>query len=477
MGSGVSSTSEIKRNIRNRETLRISMSKLVEKFIINVYATCPRLEAMHLILECKRGYAAFKTFLIHEKASELVCLHQDIISLLGKPEQTLNELHDGYTKLMKRYVEEGSEQQVVMRAIIREGSLELISINLDDPKSAQILIKSLEQLEDEIIKIMARDQFFRFIQSRHYKKWRAIESSHAMAVTVEDAIGIDIREKTPEEIKSLEDEKKRSLTEQVKPDFHRGSVRNSIRQRNSFRQSYRNGGGLGSPTIRGGNGESNSFSIRQRPGAMDESVSSRNFAVSAFENIDFEAVTTILTAKSWLSCLLPAVEALPLCFSLSMARKGNKSFPYIFVNHYFEKVTGFKSADVLGKNASILLCPLSERDQIQVLNSGMKDGVKTSAIITTRTKDDDQFKNLLVTRPIYSESKVLKYVVILYMDVSRELDDYSSKTSLLCDLADMIPDTILSDDFDDDDDVEKEKFDVFTSCYPTQPSSSDKSFS
>ena len=154
-----------------------------------------------------------------------------------------------------------------------------------------------------------------------------------------------------------------------------------------------------------------------------------------------------------------------------MARKSNKSFPFIFVNHYFEKINGFTTADVLGKNASILLTINSERDQIQILNDGMKSGQKTSAVITTRTKNDEHFKNLLVTRPIFTEAKVLKYVAILYMDVSREMDDYSSKTSLLSDLADMIPDTILLDADEEDDESDsgssKNKItDVFTGCIP-----------
>eukprot|EP00974_Lingulodinium_polyedra_P115875 11157062-Lingulodinium_polyedra.AAC.1 len=34
---------------------------------------------------------------------------------------------------------------------------------------------------------MARDLFNKFIESKHYKNWRACESSHAAATTYEDA--------------------------------------------------------------------------------------------------------------------------------------------------------------------------------------------------------------------------------------------------------------------------------------------------
>jgi hypothetical protein len=91
--------------------------------------------------------------------------------------------------------------------------LELLSRNFNGLQSAENLINALELLKDETIKIMARDQFFRFIQSRHYKKWRAVESSHAMAHTVEDAIGVDIREKSADEMKKIEEAKKKSTTD------------------------------------------------------------------------------------------------------------------------------------------------------------------------------------------------------------------------------------------------------------------------
>lgn len=471
---GAPSKKAVKKANRDRESLRTGMAKSVEKFVINVYATCPRLEAMQLILESKRGYLAFQNFLNSEKASEIIQLHYEIATLVERKELQLQELHEAYINIIAKYIFQDSAEQVVLKSVLRDEAILIANMKTDDAELSKRLNAVMPLLVEEIVKMMARDQFFRFIQSRHYKKWRSVESSHAMAHTIEDAIGVDLREKSDEEMKKLNTTVAASETVRNKSGSDkqlRGQLQEikTVRKK-SIRQpaaavSQRIGGR--SIRKRGSTHEVESFSIRPRNRSPEVSISSRNFAVSAFENVDTQVIESILSAKSWLSCLLPAVEALPICFTLSVARKNNKSFPFVFVNQYFEKVTGFQSAEILGKNASFLLCPLSEKTEVQALNDAMKGAKRITKCITTRTSDGRMYKNMFSTRPVFTELKVLKYVIILYMDVSKETDDYVSKTALMNDLTEMIPDTILSDGIEEEDYLDEEDGDAFNiSCIP-----------
>ena len=66
MGSGSSVNS--KNHRREEVNERKRMIKSVERFIINVYATCPRIDSMSLLLTSDTGKSAFLEFVTSERA-------------------------------------------------------------------------------------------------------------------------------------------------------------------------------------------------------------------------------------------------------------------------------------------------------------------------------------------------------------------------------------------------------------------------
>ena len=189
MGGIISSSivkSPPKKDKRKREAARIAMMRQVERFIVNVYATSPRIEAILLLLNFKRGRKAFRTFLNTEKAVEYINLQTDIHDMLETHHNNNNNYlqYKMFEKIVFTYIADGSESQIMINERIQTNALSILGHDQDDVDIILHIHELLITLEEEIVKLMARDHFYRFLQSKFYKQWRALESSHAVAHTV-----------------------------------------------------------------------------------------------------------------------------------------------------------------------------------------------------------------------------------------------------------------------------------------------------
>ena len=122
----------------------------------------------------------------------------------------------------------------------------------------------------------------------------------------------------------------------------------------------------------------------------------------------------------------------------------------MYVNKYFEKVTGFTRREVLGKSCHFLQYHETEKSEIQKMNEALKSGHEIKVVLKNRSASGRIFKNLVALKPIYDDRKVYRYVLSICLDVTKEVDECVSKMLLAQDLMDMIPSIIITDEEDED---------------------------
>eukprot|EP01038_Epipyxis_sp_PR26KG_P004473 gene4473-6324_t len=479
MGSGASVTTGLSK--REIESNRHQMIKGIERFVINVYATCPRVEAMWLILSNYLGQKAFQQFVMSETSEEHFELFKGVTELLStshasasfldylesiiksyflvNSEYTVNvsyklkleiltiqeqvnilynkikgegtEIHDichpATNHSGSKSFSRSSSQNLTDNEDIRESegtsASNRLNKNIIDPiclpNPSEVEVKRTEnvisdyeknridieiknivrnlyvKLQDELVYVMARDQFSRFVLSKYYKQWRATETSHAMATTIVDA---------KREIKTQND--KNNNNKQI---CDESAV---------------------------------TFAMNAQAKKI---LKPANLTTSALSNVNKAELEDMLGSESWLPALIVAVEALPISFTLSSASK--KGYPIIYGNKYFEKLMGVNRTEIIGESfLNLFQCHVSDPTKIEII----KDAAKTmkEAILTIRSCNysGNIFNNLIAMKPISNDRKKFLYIISINFDVSREVDECQGKLRLATDLMKYIPNTILTDD-------------------------------
>lgn len=377
---------------REREYARHALLQDVERFVLNSYASMNRVDSMSVILATERARKAFKQFVIFERADEVMNLYLGVGKIALMVDPTVEAMASDIDNIFTLFIENETAMQVFVSKGLYDELLGFIASDKTDKDYMEKAREILESIESETVFIMARDQFNRFILSKYYKQWRATESSHAIAQTVMDA------EKDLAEKKKLTDDKTERST--------------SLRKKKK---------------------------MVKRPSEI---------SVRAFSSGDKFEIAKLLGSESWLAALLAAVEALPLAFSLSTARRDRRGFPLMYVNKHFEKLTGYQRSDVLGRNCKFLQCPESEKAQLTILSDALRCEKPAKVVLSNMTRDKRPFKNLIVIKPVFDERRVYSYVMAIQMDVTRDIDNYASKMQLAQELMDMLPSKLI---FGDDD--------------------------
>lgn len=369
------------------------MMDMVENFILNVYASSPRIDAMWLILSSKLGQKAFSAYIKTETPTDYLDLFLDISDILTSKELNLEFFLRRFEKIQKK-VE--TEFYTIIPELLRNEILspdKEIYDTGDDRADRIAYMTLLDRLQYELVFIMAKDYFHGFLISKNYKNWRAAESSHAMATTTEDA------KATPSEMSY------------------------SSRSRSSRTISTR---------IR--------FKMRKIAQPADLSF-------SAYAGIEDSAREELFNAHdSWLTALIAAMEALPICFSVLTAKYPEKGYPIIYVNKYFEKITGYKRQSILGKAfEEFLYCEETEQEKVAQIPKGLKEKDTVVTLLTNQLQDGKIFKHVIGLKPLYNSKKAFVYVIGLHFDVTQDADQGLDRLSLVQELLDMLPDTFLDE--------------------------------
>lgn len=389
MGGEVStnvSKKEKRDNIRDRNI----QVRDVETFIMSVFSCCSRLEGMWNILESKQSYKAFKDFVESELSSEYLQLYNECIKLKEVKKPSMYVLRKYVDTVLQDYVNDDAHNKIIMDEKLTKDLKAVLTDNIEghhDPVGHMFHL--LGRVESEVVSLMARDQFNRFLISRFYKNWRANERGRAVAFTSSDA----------------------------KMQVQQYSARISARQISARNKSFRS--------------------------VVPEDMSARAFSTMPGRERD-----TILETQSWLSTLVLGAELLPIGFSLAKVSKIRRGFPLVYVNNHFVKMTEFSKSFVIGKNCKdFLQCNETERDSIAQLSEALKQRQSITTILTNISETGRLFRNLMSLKPVFDNDGTFVYVIGLHIEVASDNsnEDEMGKILLMDQLLRILPNKIIEE--------------------------------
>lgn len=424
MGSGSSTlgapTQRFKRdNIRDRNKL----VRCVEKFILCVYTSYSRIDAVWYILGCTGGLNAFGLFVESERASEYFTLFKEINKVRQVHKPTLFVLRKYLKSILHDYIANDSPSQINISPTLKRDMEALMTEEIEqyhDPTGR--IFELILQLQIETVNLMAREQFNRFLSSKFYKNWRANDRGRALALTSDHA-SINVLQYTnlhPDSIRA------RSITERKHSllSLHQGA---KVKRERPTKKQF-----CAYPVV-----------------IPEDSMS------SAFAHVDARELRKILDLQSWFSALLSAVEILPLAFSISKVIPKNRrgGFPLIYANKYFEVTMGYTRSSVLGWACKDFLQDQeTEKECIQKITEALKNQEPTSVILTNKNADNRNFKQLLVLKPVFDGNGIYTYVMAMHCEASDDdvLDPLQMKLKSMEDMMSILPDKIIMEQNDEE---------------------------
>ncbi|WP_305908327.1 PAS domain S-box protein [Methylomarinum sp. Ch1-1] len=130
-------------------------------------------------------------------------------------------------------------------------------------------------------------------------------------------------------------------------------------------------------------------------------------------------ITDIKTAEQRLRLAQRALAASNSAISIVDARQADR--PLIYVNPAFERITGYRQDEVLGKNCRLLQREDRDQPALVELRQALTEGRDAKVLLRNYRKNGDLFWNQLHIAPVFDESSQLTHFVGIAEDVSESL--------------------------------------------------------
>lgn len=119
-----------------------------------------------------------------------------------------------------------------------------------------------------------------------------------------------------------------------------------------------------------------------------------------------------------------ALEELEVSVCIADARLPDR--PLVYVNGAFERMTGWRSGEVLGRNCRFLQEGLPPQPEVLQLRAALDAAEPVQVVLRNRRRDGTPFANRLSITPLHDDDGVLTHFLALQRDVTAEVETAAS---------------------------------------------------
>lgn len=92
--------------------------------------------------------------------------------------------------------------------------------------------------------------------------------------------------------------------------------------------------------------------------------------------------------------------------------------PVVYLNHAFERMTGYSRAEIIGKNPRFLVERVADQSELDRLRDALRRGIGTELMLSNVRKDGSEYWSELSLSPIRDEQGELTHYVSIFNDVT-----------------------------------------------------------
>jgi PAS domain S-box-containing protein len=96
--------------------------------------------------------------------------------------------------------------------------------------------------------------------------------------------------------------------------------------------------------------------------------------------------------------------------------------PIVHVNPAYSKITGYAAGDVLGRNASFLDGPLTDKQEVARLEKAIQAGTECNVTLKNYRKDGSMFYNKLAVSPVRDTDGAITHYITVVEDVTAQIE-------------------------------------------------------
>ncbi|QBQ56471.1 PAS domain-containing protein [Nitrosococcus wardiae] len=122
--------------------------------------------------------------------------------------------------------------------------------------------------------------------------------------------------------------------------------------------------------------------------------------------------------------LIPRVlsQILDSCVNgVSLTDPDQEDNPLVYVNEAFEKITGYKKEEILGKNCRVLQGDDRNQEEVKRLREAIQKRVPIEVDIRNYKKNGELFYNHLAINPVFDQDGNLLYFLGIQYDVTKQV--------------------------------------------------------